>query len=1119
MKKRRILVCLAVCVSSMGLLALLPSLPVVSHETLAAPAPYLSADVASITLVLFAPEYGECGDVSINGYVGTDSGSITHLTWNWDDGTIVNSWFAASHHYSSNGTYSVQVTAYSSIGETKTETTTVTINNAQDPSCNYTIRLHPMTVILHDGHITETLRLEIRGVRGELISPIGRQVLFTSTNPSLVQVNTSGVVTSTGFGEAEIEAAVEGIPRRATARVVAGHLRVEPPILLLSPTDEPTGTLRLNVANADGTPMNLSGHSIAFSGGNSVAGVDNAGQVTAHRPPRSFSETPYINASMDGIPAHNAAVIRVTTNTLGLDLFPLEQPNVTFYIPEQIGSFNYSQIFNDYDVTRITDIAYQLERELTGLRPFNGDVQFLVNDPGHGADGTVPCGLSGNPVRLGTDVDKSVHNSCLIVAYPPATPHWGVYFHEMGHNFTWASARFAQFASSSEVSNSNFTYSEGLATAEGMYAAQMMSQQAHQYGIPTDILSNILSSVWHFGSTPDLDAYVSGGADYSQITPSVLDDMIMTLADERGYEALYRFFSVFLPDDILFPFTIDSDAKQATFFVAAMSAATKTDQRPRFQDEWGFPLDEAFYDQIYPQVEQIVAQRDPAADAGRDRTIPLGQGVTLDDAYAFDWEGNSLTLTWQIISRPPDSTASLTDAMALHPSLLPDKVGTYVLSLTASDGLVTGTPDTVNILCTETGQQPVILLLIEETLSLRLDSSYQSFKNALTQEGYQVFEETVSSNTEPPAIKDIIQTYWSNPEVELDGTILIGNIRAPYAVIHTGDYSDPDHQKVWLSLDAIDMYYEDLTGSWDHLTLDDFNDIVDNPPPNVSELHLYPSCETFQNEYLVSLDKEREWDYGSIPDKDQYSTEIWVARIMGHNLSVPGKDEAGILEDYFAWNYGFRIGNHSVRDAALLLNSGPGYNDQGMNYTGVFSDVLKAENVTKDAYLGYLQASSGSRLLYLTAHSWPKGHVLHDQALTASEMNGLYKNSVFYLLNACSACRWDEFVSTPNDPNYMGGLYVFSKTHQDGDFGLGAACFTGVGGFNNLAFFTDYYHSHPGASYGEMFVYWFNRNLQINFGPTNYVFLGDPTIGPDTGGELAPEEHSIYLPLILHHSP
>jgi hypothetical protein len=120
-------------------------------------------------------------------------------------------------------------------------------------------------------------------------------------------------------------------------------------------------------------------------------------------------------------------------------------------------------------------------------------------------------------------------------------------------------------------------------------------------------------------------------------------------------------------------------------------------------------------------------------------------------------------------------------------------------------------------------------------------------------------------------------------------------------------------------------------------------------------------------------------------------------------------------------------------------------------------------------------------------------------------MNGLHKNSVFYLLNACSACRWDEFVSTPSDPNYMGGLYVFGKTHPQGDFGLGAIGITGVGGFNNLQFFTECYYVSPAAPYGEMFIYWFNRNLPINFSVHNYVLLGDPTIGPDSGRGCSPD--------------
>jgi len=477
----------------------------------------------------------------------------------------------------------------------------------------YTIRLDPAIVVLRGGQTTETLHLEVRDLEGELISLDGHTVSYTSSKPSLVGVNGSGVVTSTGFAEADITATVSGIPGTAKAKVVAGHFRIEPPILLLSVNDQPTGQLTLDMANADGTPVDLTGRTISFYGGNTVAGVDNTGFVTAYQPPQSFSDTPYIYAKVDySIVSRNDAVIRVTSESLGLTPLRLDQSDISFVIPKQVGSYNYEQIFSDYDVSRITNLAYQVEFELTGSRPFKGDMQFLVNDPGHDADGTVPCGLAGNPIRLGTDVDESIHNSCLIVAYPPPVPQWGVYFHEMGHN-NIASSRFLTFAWGGNVQNSNFTYSEGLATAVGMYVAQMMKGRASQYGIPTDIIGTILSSVWRFGKTPDdLNAYVNNGAQYSQINPNVLDDIIMVLGGQYGYNTLYRFFSIFLPGDLPFPFTVNSDAKQATFFVAAMSAATAHDLRARFHDTWGFPVDDTFYDEIFPRVKQMVAFRDPA---------------------------------------------------------------------------------------------------------------------------------------------------------------------------------------------------------------------------------------------------------------------------------------------------------------------------------------------------------------------------------------------------------------------------------------------------------------------------------------------------------------------------
>ena len=677
------------------------------EDVVVAPAsPPLASPIAprspTITLDLLALEFGECGYFSVSGKVLTTSGSISRLTWHWGDGSMTTNQLPASHQYSTNGTYEVEVGAFSSTGDAEAHVTTIAIDitNADDPACKGSVRAHPTTVILRDGKTTEQLRLEIRGPSGELVSPIGREVIYTSSDPSLVQVDASGVVTSTGFGEAEIRVWVEGIARQGTTKVIAGHFRVEPPILLLSVADEPTGALILNVANADGTPVNLAGRNISFFGGNSVASVNGTGMVTAHRPPQSFGETPYIRASVDGNASSNAAVIRVTTNTLGLDMFLLEQSNVAFYIPEQIGDFNYRQVFSDYDIARIINLAYEFEAQLSGLRPFDAALQYLVGEPYPG-DSTGPCGLSGNPIRLGADVDN-VQFSCLAVTSRPAIPHWAVYLHELGHNFTFASVRFAQFKRGSNVGNSNFIYSEALASIVGLYAAEMMQREAAQYGIPASTVEAVMSQFGHAEETPALSDYIESGSVYSQINVAVLYDMMATIVDNYdGYDTLYRFFSVFLPSDVPLPFNIDSDARQATFFVAAMSAADETNLRPLFR-EWGFPLDDTYYDQIYPQVEQMVAQRDPAANAGRDRVIPLGQDVVLDDAYVFDWEGDPLTLTWEVVSQPPGSAAFFSDPTGLHPTFSADTVGAYVLTLTAQGGTVAGISDTVTVSVTLT---------------------------------------------------------------------------------------------------------------------------------------------------------------------------------------------------------------------------------------------------------------------------------------------------------------------------------------------------------------------------------------------------------------------------------
>ncbi len=83
---------------------------------------------AAISVNLSTPEYGSCGQVRINGGVAPSSGTITRLSWDWGDGTVIDSFFEAAHTYSRNGAYEIKVTAYSSTGETQIAGSSVMIS-------------------------------------------------------------------------------------------------------------------------------------------------------------------------------------------------------------------------------------------------------------------------------------------------------------------------------------------------------------------------------------------------------------------------------------------------------------------------------------------------------------------------------------------------------------------------------------------------------------------------------------------------------------------------------------------------------------------------------------------------------------------------------------------------------------------------------------------------------------------------------------------------------------------------------------------------------------------------------------------------------------------------------
>ena len=82
----------------------------------------------------------------------------------------------------------------------------------------------------------------------------------------------------------------------------------------------------------------------------------------------------------------------------------------------------------------------------------------------------------------------------------------------------------------------------------------------------------------------------------------------------------------------------------------------------------------------------------PVANASPAQSIQAPQTVQLDGTGSTDVDGNVLTYTWSLVSKPTGSAATISSAGYPQPTFNADIVGTYVAQLIVKDGTVNSLP-------------------------------------------------------------------------------------------------------------------------------------------------------------------------------------------------------------------------------------------------------------------------------------------------------------------------------------------------------------------------------------------------------------------------------------------
>jgi hypothetical protein len=178
----------------------------------------------------------------------------------------------------------------------------------------------------------------------------------------------------------------------------------------------------------------------------------------------------------------------------------------------------------------------------------------------------------------------------------------------------------------------------------------------------------------------------------------------------------------------------------------------------------------------------VLTNYPPVANAGSNQYITVGATVNLNGALSSDENGDTLTYTWNLISKPLASSSILLSSTTVSTSFIPDVAGTYVIGLTANDGIASSSQSIVSVNAIDASTSSLNLnitvtgLLSGETVALEINGANPLL---ISSNGLSTFNATLPKSdyySVTVAVQPVSQVCTFNTGTDIEVTPKLSNV-------------------------------------------------------------------------------------------------------------------------------------------------------------------------------------------------------------------------------------------------------------------------------------------------------------------------------------------------------